>query len=318
MAEETFSRLQQSPAAFRVASPAESPSFKGVDSNCLSAPLESAFLALLDDATPAVRAALVAEFSRRGPAAVGFLQGIARGRHRLLAWHAAWFLHELKCSDPVAEFTSFIRSLNYELETGAWLLGRTLAPELDVGACCTLLDEIAMRCRGLMVEPSSAREQCRVLNRVLFHEYGFRGSVEGGADPLDSLLDQVLFRRQGLPVTLSMVYVLVGQRVGLTLEPVALPGHFLVGCFLENEPFFVDAFEQGVFRTRTDLFQLLRRKNLEPTASDLAPTPVREVLCHCCRNLARDFAAARDHARARMFAGFVEEFEAAYGRPTAW
>jgi regulator of sirC expression with transglutaminase-like and TPR domain len=288
-----------------------------VDSRSLSAPLENAFLALLDDASPAVRAALLAEFSQRGPAALGFLQGIARGGNRLLAGHAAWFLRELNCSDPVVEFRSFIRSLNYELETGAWLLGRTLSPDLDVGACCTLLDEIAMRCRALMVEPSSARERCRVLNRVLFHEYGFRGSLGGGADPLNSLLDQVLVRRQGLPITLSMLYVLVGQRVGLTLEPVALPDHFLVGCFLEDPPFFVDAFEQGVVRTRADLFQQLRSKDFEPKASDLAPTPVREVLCECCRNLARNYAAAGEHAHARRFAGFVEEFEAAYGRPAA-
>jgi len=288
-----------------------------VESNCLSSPLENAFLALLDDATPTVRTALLAEFSQRGPAALGFLQGIARGRNRLLAWHAAWFLHELKCSDPVAEFRTFIRSLNYELETGAWLLGRTLSPQLDIGACCTLLDEIAGRCRALMVDPSSAREQCRVLNRVLFHEYGFRGSGADDADPLLNLLDQVLFRRQGLPVTLCMVYVLVAQRVGLTLEPVALPGHFVVGCFLEDPPFFVDASEQGVFRTRADLLQRLRRQNVEAKVSDLAPTPVREVLCHCCRGLAQRYAAAREHARARLFATFVEEFEAAYGRSAA-
>ncbi len=288
-----------------------------MDSNCLSAPLENAFLSLLDDATPAVRAALLAEFSGRGPAALGFLQGIARGRNRLLAGHAAWFLHELKCSDPVADFRTFIRSLNYELETGAWLLGRTLSPQLDIGACCTLLDEIAGRCRALMVEPASAREQCRVLNRVLFHEYGFRSGAGDGADPRLNLLDEVLFRRQGLPVTLGMVYVLVGQRVGLTLEPVALPGHFVVGCFLEDPPFFIDAAEQGVFRTRGELFQRLRRRNCEPKASDLAPTPVREVLCLCCRGLARSYAAAGEHALARLFEAFADEFEAAYGRSAA-
>ena len=304
-------------AAFRIASPADSHSLAGVDPNCLSAPLENAFLALLDDVTPAVRAALLAEFSGRGPAALGFLQGIARGRNRLLAWHAAWFLRELKCSDPVAEFRSFIRSLNYELETGAWLLGRTLSPQLDTGACGLLLDEIAGRCRALMVDPSSAREQCRVLNRVLFHEYDFRASAGDGADPRAALLDQVLLRRQGIPITLCMLYVLVGQRVGLTLEPVALPGHFVVGCFLGDPPFFVDASEQGVFRTRADLYQRLRRQNCEPKASDLAPTPVREVLCDCCRQLAQGYAAGGEHVRARLFEGFVVEFDAAYGRSAA-
>ncbi len=288
-----------------------------MDPNGLSAPLENAFLALLDDATPAVRAALLAEFSGRGPAALGFLQGIARGRNRLLAWHAAWFLRELKCTDPVADFRTFIRSLNYELETGAWLLGRTRSPQLDIGACCTLLDEMAGRCRALIVEPSTAREQCRVLNRVLFHEYGFHAAPAGAIDPRLSLLDEVLVRRRGLPVTLGMLIVLVGQRVGLSLEPVALPGHFVVGCFLGEPPFFIDAAEPGVFRTRGDLFQQLRRQNIEPRASDLAPTPVREVLCQCCRHLARSYAATGERGWARLFEGFVDEFEATYRRSAA-
>ncbi len=288
-----------------------------MDPDCLSAPLENAFLTLLDDATPTVRAALLAEFSGRGPAALGFLQGIARGRNRLLAWHAAWFLHELKCGDPVADFRTFIRSLNYELETGAWLLGRTRSPQLDIGACCSLLDEIGGRCRALIVEPATAREQCRVLHRVVFHEYGFRAAAAGAADPRLSLLDEVLARRRGLPVTLGMLIVLVGQRIGLTLEPVALPGHFVVGCFLGEPPFFIDAAEPGVFRTRADLFQQLRRQNLEPRASDLAPTPVREVLCQCCRNLARSYAATGERGWARLFEGFVDEFEATYRRSAA-
>ena len=288
-----------------------------VDSNSLSAAMEDAFLSLIDDASPAVRAGLLAEFNQRGAAAEAFLRAIARGTNRMLAWHAGWFLHAMKCSDPVADFKTFIRSLNYELETGAWLLGRTVSPDLDVGTCCTLLDEIAARCRALVAEPSSAREQCRVLNRVLFHEYGFHDVTMTDADARGGLLDQVLLRRKGIPVTLAMVYVLVGQRIGLTLEPVALLDGFVVGCFLEDAPFFVDVSEQGALRTRADLFHLLRRHAIEPKASDLAPTPVREVLCDCCRNVARRYAAAHDETRALLFAGFVDEFEAAYGQSAA-
>ena len=51
-----------------------------------------------------------------------------------------------------------------------------------------------------------------------------------------------------------------------------------------------------------------------PKMSDLAPTPVREVLCRCCRNLVNHYTAAGDSERAALFAGFVEEFEAAYAR----
>ncbi|HTX67006.1 MAG TPA: transglutaminase-like domain-containing protein [Opitutaceae bacterium] len=276
----------------------------------LEPPLQAAFRALLDDDSPAVRAALAGAFARRGRPAVEFLRGFAHGADPWLARHATWFLQQLNCGDPVAEFTAYIRALDYDLETGALLLSRTVSPALDPAACRARLDELAQRCRELIVEPATARDQCRVVSRVLFHEHGFRGNVECYTDPRNSLLDQVLARRQGLPLTLGLVYLFVAQRLGLTLEPVGLPGHFVVGCFLEDPPFFVDAFARGVFRTPGELFALLRRHQIAPRADDLAPTPVREVLCRCCRNLASHYAAGGDSERARLFAGFVGEFEA--------
>lgn len=287
-----------------------------VDSDQPSAVSREALLSLLDDPSPAVRQALLAHFAATGGEAEKLLREVASGHHRALAWHARRFLDELKFSDPAAEFRTFIRSLNYELETGSLLLARTVNPGLDSGRCCEQLNAIAARCRELIVEPSSAREKCRVLNRVLFHDYGFHGNVEQYTDPLNSFLDEVLTRRKGIPVSLSIVYLLVAQRVGLELEPVGLPGHFMVGCFLDTEPFFIDAFDGGIFRSADEIMHLLRAHEINPSPMDLAPTPIREVLCRSCRNLVQHYTAAGETERARLFAGFVGEFESTYERNT--
>ncbi|MBP6507761.1 MAG: transglutaminase family protein [Opitutaceae bacterium] len=280
----------------------------------LSAVQQESFLSLLDDSSVSVRKALLAHFTRLGAPAANFLDEVSRGSHRLLARHATWYLTELKFGDPVAEFRGFIRSLNYELETGALLLSRTVTPDLDVGACCLALDEIATRCRELITEPASPREKCRIINRVLFHEWGFHGNLEHYTDPLNSFIDQVLIRRKGIPLSLSMVYLLVAERLELELEPVGLPGHFVVGCFLEETPFFVDAFDKGVFRDAEETLDLLRANQITPKVTDLAPTPVREVLCRSCRNLVNHYHVTGNPERARLFASFVEEFEATYAR----
>ncbi len=287
---------------------------RAVDQVKLDEARRQALRALLDDPSPAVRRALTAHFLQLGPEAMEFLQETSRGSNRPLARQAQWYLEELKFSDPVAEFRGFIRSLNYELETGALLLSRTVAPSLDAGACCEELDRIAARCAELITEPATAREKCRVLNRVLFHEWGFHGNVEHYTDPLNSFLDQVLARRTGIPISLSILYLLIGQRLGIPLEPVGLPGHFIVGCFEENPPFFVDPFDKGVFLDPDEIFTLLRANQIAPKDSDLMPTPVREVLCRSCRNLANHYTSAGDPERARLFASFVEEFEATYER----
>jgi len=285
-----------------------------VEKDWLSTNLQNAFRELLDDPQPAVRKALLAHFLAHPTASSHFLKTIATGNNRPLAWHARWFLEELRFSDPVAEFTGFIRSLNYELETGALLLNRTVFPRIDIGACCDTLDAIAARCRELFTEPMSLREKCRVINRVLFHEYGFHGNHEHYNDPLNSFLEQVLTRRTGIPLTLCLVYLLVAHRLGLELEPVGLPGYFVIGCYTEDRPFFIDAFEHGTFRTSEELIARLRAHNFTPKLADLAPVPVREVLCRCCRNLVNHYKAASDTEHAHLFTRFVEEFEATYER----
>ena len=274
----------------------------------------AAFAALLDDTSPAVRRRLLEHFSRLPEAARAFLLELTEGKNRALAWHARWFLTELRFSDPVAEFRGFIQSLNYELETGALLLARTVLPAVDVGACTGELDRLANRCRELVAEPASVRERCRVINRVLYHEAGFRGNNEHYNDPLNSFLPEVLTRRKGIPISLGLVYLLVAGRLGVPVEPVGIPGHFMVGCFTEEPAFFIDAYEQGAFRTPGELLLQLRAQGIEPSLGDLAPAPVREVLARCCRNLVHHYKAAGDEAHSRLFASFVAEFDAAYAR----
>ena len=273
-----------------------------------------AVAALIDDPSPAVRKALLAHLATQGETARVFLENLAANGGRLLSAHAKNYLAELKFTDPAAEFREFIRSLNYELETGALLLARTVFPDLDVGLSCERLDDLAARCRELCAEPLTVREKCRIINRVLFHENGFRGNAEHYTDPLNSFLPVVLERRKGIPISLSIVYLLVAQRLGIDLEPVSLPGHFMVGCYLEDEPLFIDPFEQGRFRSPEELFAFLQTSHRSLKVSDLAPATVREVLCRSCRNLVNHYTDSDDAGHARLFAGFVEEFEATHRR----
>jgi regulator of sirC expression with transglutaminase-like and TPR domain len=275
---------------------------------------KAALTALLDDPSPSVRRSLLAEFTRSADAARDLLNTVTRGTDPALAAHAAWYQRELKFADPVAEFRGFIQSLNYELETGIFLLTRTVNPDFDLTAVSAQLDAFAARAKKLMPRSASLRAQCRVLNRVLFEEYGLRGDQEHYADPRNSFLDQVLERRIGIPISLSIIYLLVAQRTGVELEPVGVPGHFLVGGYEPEGPFFIDAFNGGMLLSPEDVFERIRALDHTPQLADLAPTPVREVLCRVCRNLVNHFTVADNAEHAKLFADFVAEFEATYER----
>lgn len=275
---------------------------------------QAALLSLLDDSNATVRRELSHYFTGLGNPARDFLRDTAESSNRHLAWHACRYLEELRLSDPKAEFREFIQSLNYELESGSLMIARTVRPDLDTGACCEALDQIADRCRELIIEPSGTRAKCRVINRILYHEMGFHGNVEHYTDPNNNFIDQVLETRRGIPISLCTIYLLVAYRLGLNLEPIGLPGHFMIGCFTEERPFFIDAFDGGIFRSPEEIFVFLRSHNMSPQLADLTPTPVREVLCRSCRNLANHYAANGDRDHSSLFDSFVTEFEAIYAK----
>ncbi|MBT3570581.1 MAG: hypothetical protein HN494_17160, partial [Opitutae bacterium] len=158
----------------------------------LSPERAKALLGLLDDDSPFVQKALVEELKRLSGSGEAFLREISQGLDASLAVRARELLNELGWADGVQAFLEFIRSLKYELETGWFLLDRAVYPTCDIAACHLFLDEIAERCRELMTPPTSAREQCRIMNRVFFHEYGFRGATKDFSDPENSFLHKVV------------------------------------------------------------------------------------------------------------------------------
>ena len=269
---------------------------------------------LLDDENPVVRKGLLEQFNRFPDEGVRFLEQLIREPDNLLAKHAHSLLVELGWVDGVGGFLEFIRSLRYELETGWFLLDRTIFPSLDISSSTLFLDRLADRARELLVLPHSSKEICSVLNRVLFHEFGFRGASKDFSDPHNSFLHLVLERRRGLPITLSVVYILVARRIGLELEPIGLPGRFMAGCFLDKKPFYVDAWSGGKFYEIEQMEVFLDDPSIENSGSYLLPVTVGETLTRGCRNLVQQYAKSNDVVNSGLFQKFVNEFERIYQR----
>lgn len=271
-----------------------------------------ALLALLDDPSPAVRKAVREELLRWGKDAAVMLRRVQSEFDGEVKVQASVLLRELFGEDSQRMFRNFIRSTRYELETGMLLLERSVDDTVTAAVYKRFLDEVSDRCRELLVHPSTAWEKCRTLNRVIFGEYGFCGDVEHFYDPQNSLLSKVIERRRGLPLSLSVLYLLVADRCGLELAPVAMPGRFMVGCFLDKEAFYIDPFEGGVFRETTEIQAMLRSHNIEPDVAYMAPCPVGDVLLRCCRNLVRQYRRYGNEDNASLFTDYVSEFEAVY------
>lgn len=97
------------------------------------------------------------------------------------------------------------------------------------------------------------------LNTVLFKELGFQGNRSEYYDPKNSFLNDVITRKKGIPISLSVVYMEVARRVGLSLEGIGFPGHFLVKYDDGDVEILIDVFDGGEIRAREDLDRMLKQ-----------------------------------------------------------
>lgn len=275
----------------------------------LSLEKEQALIRLLDDPTPQVREGLLEEFRRLGSIGQVLLKHASRSSDVSQVEAAEWFLRELEPKDIGHEFLQFIRSQQYELETGTFLLCRSVYGELAFSQIEAPLTAITRRCQEMVLPGMGPWEICKVMNRVIFHEYGFRTHREDFDDPRNSFLNDVLVLRRGLPVTLCVIYILVGRRLKLDLEPIGLPGRFMAGLFSHSANLYIDSMERGRFRTQEELEDLLIEMQVMPHPSYFLPVSTAEVLARMCRNLVRQFTIKDNPRMARQFAQYVREFE---------
>jgi regulator of sirC expression with transglutaminase-like and TPR domain len=274
---------------------------------------QDAIRRLLDDKTPIVRQAVLNELSNWNENGRTFLCEMAKGEGSIVD-AAEELLGELGWEDGEHPFRRFIRSFSYELESGFLLMDKVIRPLTDLVFIRQRLDDLANRCSELLVLPSSSRERCRTISRVLFHEEGLRGATIDFDNPNNSSLSYALDAKKGLPLTLSVIYLFVARRVGLELEPVGLPGRFMVGCFHDEAPFYLDSFEGGRIRNMEEVMLFLRRRNLNDSPQWLLPMTVGDVLRRACRNLVSQYQRTGHEKSAQLFCSFEKEFKDAYRR----
>ncbi len=132
-----------------------------------------------------------------------------------------------------------------DLARAALIVATDEYPELDLEKYLARLDGMAEHVRPHLPADRNPDACIEVLNRYLFGELGFDGNRENYYDPRNSYLNDVLERRLGLPITLSIIYLALGRRLGLPLYGVGLPGHFIVKWQDARTRIAIDPFNQG-------------------------------------------------------------------------
>jgi len=185
------------------------------------------------------------------------------------------------------------------LTEAALLVASHRYPDLDVGYYLGVIDDYVASMSAQIVADCGPAEKVAVLNRYLFDELGFMPNTQDYFDPRNSLLNDVMERRTGIPITLSLIYMAVGNRIGLALKGVCYPGHFLVKCELPDGMIVLDPFSRGQSLDITDLQRMLREAqggevSRAIVASLLVAASKREILIRMLRNLKAIYIRNRD------------------------
>lgn len=191
-----------------------------------------------------------------------------------------------------------------DLARAALLVARSEYPRLDLERYLRVIDAMACEVGERMAEAYDVDESLRTLNAYLFRDKGFAGNVQDYSDPRNSFLNEVIDRRLGVPISLSLLYIEVGQRAGLPLHGVSFPGHFLVKLSADSGDIVLDPFLGGAALSREDLDGRLHhlvegRLGRVPDLEEwLVPATKREILLRMLRNLKAIYLKAGDHPRA--------------------
>ncbi len=187
---------------------------------------------------------------------------------------------------------------------GAFLIARDEYPRLSVPEYSARLQRFAAAAREALADDAEPPRQVRVLNRVLFDEAGLRGSEDDYYDPRNSYLNEVLDRRLGIPISLSVIYVEVARRAGLEAHGIGFPGHFLVRVGPARSGLIVDPFHRGVILEAAQLSAQLTAadqssgRDKDQLEHLLSPAGSRSILVRMLRNLKAIYLARRDAPRA--------------------
>jgi len=196
---------------------------------------------------------------------------------------------------PFAELISR-EDARIDLSRACLLIAQDAYPDLDVERYIGEIERMATRLRARLAPTAAGEDRVVALNQLLYEELGYWGNTEDYYDPRNSYLNEVIDRRTGMPITMSILYMDLGRRIGLPVEGVSFPGHFLVRVRLRGGMLVLDPFSGGAPQSEDELRSRVKRVIPDGVADDLPaselpldqflePATNRQILARVLRNL---------------------------------
>jgi len=191
-----------------------------------------------------------------------------------------------------------------DLLVGALLVASLAHPDIDLPSYVDRINQMAEEIQKSIPENATDEQKLSALNRYLFEENGFHGGQDEFYHQANNQLDRVIDDREGMPITLCVLYMEIGRRLGLTLEGVGLPGRFIVRYrSAKGKSQLIDVFEKAEILSETEVAMMVMMRDQRLTSDeDLRAQRPIEILTRILTNLCGSADRARDVESMRRYA----------------
>ncbi len=170
-------------------------------------------------------------------------------------------------------------------------IAQDVEPELDLVAVQLELDAFAARLKQRLPDDASHLQKLRMLNHYFYNDLGFSGNVNDYYNPDNSYLHRVMHSRRGIPISLAVIYMELAQQIGLHVQGISFPGHFLMKLTIPAGQVVLDPFN-GTSLSREELEERVQPYIMQQDFPDdfqlnayLAAASSRDILVRMLRNL---------------------------------
>ncbi len=283
-----------------------------MNSETLTAKKFRALMRLIDDDDPQVAAAVERELRDGGDEVVQLLENEKGNAESAVKSRIENLITKI-CVDKLQKeydvLLDYVSRRDFLLERGLFMLAKPLYHDIDFARVESVLNELANELRKRISNLEDPYDVVQHVNDFFLNELGFAGNSKDYYNPDNSVIHRVLETRRGIPISLGVIYLLVGRRINLPVFGVGAPAHFLVKFILEGKEIYVDVFNRGRIMSRKDAEEFISGMGFSFEPRFLKDSSDLEILARTCRNLARAFSAADEQPKANVLMELSIELE---------
>ena len=204
-------------------------------------------------------------------------------------------IHEIHFREIVKSLKKWIQKKDKNLLEAWFIISKYQYPDIDEQFYRTKIYNLVSQVNVEVEQTYSELEKISAFNKVFFTQNGFRGNTRNFQSPDNSFINTVIDKHKGNPLSLSMIYIIIAQQIGLPICGVNMPKHFIIGFEDKNKingdliKFYINPFSKGAILNRQDLEVFLKREKLKENSKYFTPCGNTAIIKRLLNNLLHSF-----------------------------